>query len=61
MMSKDPQTTQRNRLMILVSLLAVAGLCRFSPPASRMCCGALEAIRGEWFGAPCPATDPRNP
>ena len=44
MMSKDLQTTQRNRLLILVSLLAVAGLCRFSPPASRVCCGALEAV-----------------
>ena len=33
MKSKDLQTTQRNRLLILVSLLAVAGLCRFSPPA----------------------------
>ena len=61
MMSKNLQTTQRNRLTILVSLLAVAGLCRFSPPASRMCCGALEAIRGGWIGAPCPATDSNNP
>ena len=61
MKSKDLQTTQRNRLLILVSLLAVAGLCRFSPPASRVCCGALEAIRGGRFGAPCPATDPGNP
>ena len=61
MKSKDLQTTQRNRLLILVSLLAIAGLCRFAPPASRVCCGALEAIRGEWFGAPCPATDPSNP
>ena len=61
MMTKDLQTTQRNRLMILMSLLAVAGLCRFSPPASRVCCGALEAIRGGWFGAPYPATDPNNP
>ena len=46
MKSKDLQTTQRNRLLILVSLLALAGLCRFAPPASRVCCGALEAIRG---------------
>ena len=61
MKSKDLQNTQRNRLLILVSLLALAGLCRFSPPASRVCCGALEAIRGGWFGAPCPATDPSNP
>ena len=28
MKSKDLQTTQWNRLVILVSLLAVAGLCR---------------------------------
>ena len=61
MKSKDLQTTQRNRLLILVSLLAVAGLCRFSPPASRVCCGALEAIRGGWFGAPCLAADLNNP
>ena len=61
MKSKDLQSTQRNRLLILVSLLAVAGLCRFSPPASRVCCGALEAIKGRWFGTTCPATDPRNP
>ena len=61
MKSKDLQTTQRNRLLILVSLLAVAGLCRFSPPASRVCCGALEAIRGGWFGATCPTTDSNNP
>ena len=61
MKSNDLQTTQRNRLLILVSLLAVAGLCRFSPPASRVCCGALEAIRGGWFGAPYPPTDPNNP
>ena len=61
MKSKDLQTTQRNRLLILVSLLALAGLCRFAPPASRVCCGALEAIRGGLFGAPCPATDPSNP
>ena len=61
MKSRDLQTTQRNRLLILVSLLAVAGLCRFSPPASRVCCGALEAIKGRWFDTPYPATDPRNP
>ena len=61
MKSKDLQSAQRNRLLILVSLLAVAGLCRFSPPASRVCCGALEAIKGRWFSTPCPATDPRNP
>ena len=28
MKSKDLQTTQRNRLLILVTLLAVAALCR---------------------------------
>ena len=61
MKSNDLQTTQRNRLLILVSLLAVAGLCRFSTPASRVCCSALEAIRGGWMGASCPATDPSNP
>ena len=58
MKSKDLQTTQRNRLLILVSLLALAGLCRFAPPESRVCCGALETIRGGWFGATCQAGDP---
>ena len=55
MKRKDLPTTQRNRLLILVSLLAVAGLCRFSPAASRVCCGALDAIRGDGLalhGAP---------
>ena len=61
MKNKDLQTKQRNRMATLVSLLAIAALCRFSPPASRVCCGALQAIRGGWFGAPCPATDPSNP
>ena len=55
---KSLYTNQRNRLLILVSLLAVAGLCRFSPPASRVCCGALETIRGGWFAGPCPASEP---
>ena len=61
MKSKGLQTPQRNRLLILVALLAVTGLCRFSPPASRVCCDALQAIRGGWFGATCQATDPNNP
>ena len=61
MKRKELQTTQRNRLLILVTLLAVTGLCRFAPPASRVCCGALEAIRGGWFSAHCPATDSNNP
>ena len=61
MKSKNLQTTQWKRLLILVTMLASAGLCRFFPAASRVCCGALGAIKGGWFGAPCLATDPRNP
>lgn len=50
---KSILTNQHDRLLILVTLLAFAGLCRFAPPVSRACCGALETIRGGWFGATC--------
>ena len=50
-------TRQRTRLLILLSLLAIAGVCRFSPPASRWCCGVLGAIKHGWGHAPCQAAE----